>query len=188
MSAERLIAPLDPTGEADISRAWTIPCDGIAVSVGWTPNSSQLSQAGVKFSYDDKLHQLVPVSSPAGVFPAGKVAGVHLLSDQLLDGQRAGLAAAKYLGQYDGELPAQPRHAGPPPSHPYPIFKHAKKKNFVEMDEDLHLTDFINAHQEGYDSVELMKRYKHGGHGPQPGQAGQPQCDAHSRPAQRQVD
>lgn len=164
-----VIAPIGVDGEADLSRASTVACDGIAVSVGWTPNSSLLSQAGVKFRHDELLNQLVPSSWPQSVFPAGRVAGVYDLSDQLADGRRAGLAAAKYLGKYGSELPPSSAHGGSPPSHPYPIFNHAKRKNFVDQDEDLHLTDFVNAHQEGFDSIELMKRYSTVGMGPSQG-------------------
>ena len=39
----------------------------------------------------------------------------------------------------------------------------------MDFDEDLHLTDFVNAHQEGYDSVELLKRYSTVGMGPSQG-------------------
>ena len=54
-------------------------------------------------------------------------------------------------------------------SHPYPIFEHPGHKNFVDLDEDLHLADLANAHQEGFDSVELLKRYSTVGMGPSQG-------------------
>ena len=56
-----------------------------------------------------------------------------------------------------------------PRSHPYPIFEHPGHKNFVDLDEDLHLADLANAHQEGFDSVELLKRYSTVGMGPSQG-------------------
>ncbi len=111
----------------------------------------------------------MPASLPEGVFLAGRVAGVYPLNDQFRDGRRAGLAAAKFLGRFADEIAAQPIQMGSPPNHPYPVFKHAKKKNFVDFDEDVHLTDFVNARQEGYDSVELMKRYSTVGMGPSQG-------------------
>src|SRR5581483_11839896 len=84
------------------------------------------------------------------------------------DGQSAGLEAAQFLGR-PSAVPARPSHKGPPPSHPYPIFAHKKKKNFIDLDEDLHLADLVNAHQEGYDSIELLKRYTTVGMGPTQG-------------------
>ena len=49
------------------------------------------------------------------------------------------------------------------------IFEHPGHKNFVDLDEDLHLADLVNAHQEGFDSVVLLKRYSTVGMGPSQG-------------------
>ena len=87
----------------------------------------------------------------------------------MADGRRAGLAAAKFLGSYNRPSAEIPVHAGPPPSHAYPIVAHKKKKCFVDLDEDVHLADFVNAHQEGYDNIELLKRYTTVGMGPSQG-------------------
>ena len=89
------------------------------------------------------------------------------LDAQREDGRVAGLRAAHYVGYDDGEVPAPPPLGREAPSHSYPIFSHPSKKNFVDFDEDLHLADFVNAHQEGYDSVELLKRYSTVGMGPE---------------------
>jgi sarcosine oxidase subunit alpha len=164
-----VIAPLDSQGAVDAQRTESIACDGIAVSVGWMPNAALPAQAGVKFTYDETLHQLVPHSQPDGIFVAGRMRGVYGLDQQREDGRAAGLAAAHYLDHYDGDVPAPAAPATTAHSHPYPIFPHPSKKNFVDFDEDLHLTDFINAHQEGYDSVELLKRYSTVGMGPSQG-------------------
>ena len=55
------------------------------------------------------------------------------------------------------------------PSHPYPIFDHPQAKNFVDFDEDLQLKDLANAVQEGFDNIELLKRYTSIGMGPSHG-------------------
>ena len=146
-----------------------LACDGIIVSVGWAPAGGLLYQAGARFRYAAAVGQLLPEQVPPGVFAAGRVNGVFDLEDQLADGRRAGLAAARFLGRHDGNVPPRPVHRGPPPSHAYPIFEHKKKKNFVDLDEDLHLSDFANAHQEGYDNIELLKRYTTVGMGPSQG-------------------
>ena len=165
-----VIAPLQPDGEVDARRGEVVACDGIAVSVGWMPNAALLSQAGVKFSYEQTLEQLIPISQADGIFVAGRTRGVYDLAAQRQDGRSAGLAAASASGQQFAAAaavqvePAQTAH-----SHPYPIFAHPSNKNFVDFDEDLHLTDFVNAHQEGFDSVELLKRYSTVGMGPSQG-------------------
>lgn len=46
---------------------------------------------------------------------------------------------------------------------------HPKGKNFVDFDEDIQLKDFHNAAQEGFNNIELMKRYTTFGMGPSQG-------------------
>ncbi|MDX2098901.1 MAG: FAD-dependent oxidoreductase, partial [Leptolyngbyaceae cyanobacterium bins.59] len=55
------------------------------------------------------------------------------------------------------------------PSHPWPIVEHPAGKNFVDFDEDLQYKDFVNAIQEGFDNIELLKRYTTVGMGPSQG-------------------
>lgn len=163
-----VLAPVDSQGVPDTRQAKHIPCDGVAVSVGWMPNAALPSQAGVRFSYDEALEQFTPNTEPEGIFLAGRVRGVFALNAQRQDGTSAGLAAAAHAGlNVEGSTP--PPIDSVPHSHPYPIFPHPKCKNFVDFDEDLHLSDFVNAHQEGYDSVELIKRYSTVGMGPSQG-------------------
>ena len=163
------VCPLDDRGEPQTDRPVHIECDGVATCVGWAPASQLPSQAGVAFGYAANVEQFVPDTMPENVFAAGRVNGVFELDGQIADGHRAGQAAAACLGHHDGPVPEPPKHRGPPPSHPYPIVAHPKGKNFVDFDEDLHLADFVNAHQEGYDSIELLKRYTTFGMGPSQG-------------------
>lgn len=158
-----LLCPVGTSGSVNLD------CDGIIMSVGWAPNADLLYQAGGRFRYASHVEQFIPQTLPAGVFAAGRVNGVFDLDDRIADGRRAGLAAAQFLGRHDGTIPAPLSHQGPPPSHPYPIFPHPKKKGFVDLDEDIHLADFGNAHQEGYDNIELLKRYTTVGMGPTQG-------------------
>ena len=164
-----VVAPLAADGTIDAQRGIEIACDGLVASVGWMPNAALPSQAGVQFAYDEELEQLVPQSCPDGVFVAGRVRGVYDLDAQREDGRVAGLRAAHYAGHGDGEVSVPPPLGREALSHSYPILAHPSKKNFVDFDEDLHLADFVNAHQEGYDSVELLKRYSTVGMGPSQG-------------------
>jgi sarcosine oxidase subunit alpha len=164
-----IICPLDSEGRPETELKTHLDCDGIVTSVGWAPNSGLVSQAGGRFRYTESVEQLIPWEMPVGVFAAGRLNGVFDLESRLADGKRAGLAAASHLGFFKGTIPKAPVHETAPPSHPYPIFSHKGKKNFVDFDEDLHLEDFINAHQEGYDNIELMKRFTTVGMGPSQG-------------------
>ena len=163
------LCPLDEKGQPDLSATERVKCDGVVVSVGWAPAAAPLYQVGAKLHYAEHVEQFVPRSLPDGVFAAGRVNGRFTLKDRLADGHRSGLEAARFLGACCETPPEAPFHQGPAPSHPYPVFSHPDKKNFVDFDEDIHLADFVNAHQEGYDNIELVKRYTTVGMGPSQG-------------------
>jgi len=156
------ICPWDGQGKADLSRAVFIPCDGVAVSVGWAPAAALLYQAGTKMSFDDACQQFVPERLPADVFAAGRINGVYGLQECLADGERAALAALGVAATENLPTTAQA-------SHPWPIVEHPKAKNFLDFDEDLQLKDFANAAQESFDNIELMKRFTTVGMGPSQG-------------------
>jgi sarcosine oxidase subunit alpha len=102
------------------------------------------------------------------VFAAGRVNGVYDRGDKLEDGTRAGLAAARHAGFVSHAAVAVERERTPQ-SHPYPIVEDAGAKSFVDFDEDLQPKDFANAAQEGFDNIELLKRYTTVGMGPSQG-------------------
>jgi sarcosine oxidase subunit alpha len=85
------------------------------------------------------------------------------------DGDSAGQLAAAYALGKPAVPKDRPARASIPVSHPYPIFAHPKGKNFVDMDEDLRVEDIVNAAREGFDNIELLKRYSTVGMGPSQG-------------------
>ena len=162
------IRALDAAGRAS-GAARTIACDGIVVCVGHSPRDGLLRQAGGAMAYDQVLHRHVPEALPEGVFAAGGVAGVDG-DAAAADGRRAGRAAAALLGMAPADGPAEPAdHRSAEPSHPYPIFAEPHAKAFVDLDEDLTVDDLAHAVQEGYDDIELLKRYATVGMGPSQG-------------------
>lgn len=170
-----VICPLDTTGKPQTQSSQTITCDGIVMSVGWAPSANLLYQAGAQMEFDDRLQQFVPEILPQGVFACGRVNGVFDFEQKLFDGHRAGWEAAAYLGLCKslGAKGSSPVHTyrskQESPSHPYPITEHPQGKNFVDFDEDLQFKDFQNAVQEGFDNIELLKRYSTVGMGPSQG-------------------
>ncbi len=148
------------------TKSGEITCDGVFVSVGWAPAAPLLYQAGTKMRYDDSVHQFVPEKLPDGAFACGRVNGIH--TARSLDGERAGSAAAAHCGfGVDRAIfvPAETES----PTHPWPIVAHPQGKNFLDFDEDLQVADLENAIQEGFDNIELMKRYSTVGMGPSQG-------------------
>jgi len=82
----------------------TWPVDTLCVSVGLSPLSELLWQAGCKMVFVPELGGYVPyrdkymATSVRGVFAAGDAAGVEEASSAMVGGELAGLSAAKYLG------------------------------------------------------------------------------------------
>ncbi len=158
----------EATATADVNKAVTIDCDGIAMSAGWAPAAALLYQSGIGMGYNNDIQQFVPNRLPKGIFAAGRVNGVYSLEARLADGARAASEAADLLGKKTTAISVE-AHQGTSPSHPYPFVHHPKGKNFVDFDEDIQIKDFINAAKEGFDNIELMKRFTTVGMGPSQG-------------------
>ena len=145
-----------------------IDCDLIVTSVGTSPLGQLLCHSGGRMVYDEALHGFVVDTLPKGAFAAGSVNGRHDVDAVLADGRRAGWEAAKAAGlATDGEPPP----LGPRDSlnHPWPIFPHPKGKDFVDFDEDQTVRDLENAVADGFEDIELVKRYTTTGMGPSQG-------------------
>ena len=146
-----------------------LSCDGVAMSVGWTPADGILRQGNTRMEYDTGLEQFLPVECANGMFAAGRVNGIYALEDQLEDGRCAGAEATAFIGLTKPGKSKRPPREGSPQSHPHPISDHPKGKNFIDLDEDVQLKDIVNSIKEGYDSPELLKRYSTLGMGPSQG-------------------
>ncbi len=155
-------------------RAWTaMPC---CVSTGWMPALQLLLARGGTLRFDAALGQHVPAcTAPRCVRGRSRQWLLRLRRAHRrwrAAGERAAQSAAR----------AQPRIA--PTAAPRDTHSHSHRraavpspggKEFVDLDEDLTLADLANAAQEGFDSVELLKRYSTRGHGALAGQAVEPQ-------------
>jgi sarcosine oxidase subunit alpha len=163
---------LSPVGSDGLARggARRVACDLLAVCGGAAPASSLLLQAGAQARYDEERCRFRPGALPPGVFAAGAVAGDEELTLAELSGAVAGAAAAFELGHGEAgdhataeserrrieELSTPPARIAPP------AVAHdgkGKGKAFVDLDEDITAKDVRYAAAEGYDSIELSKRY-----------------------------
>ncbi|WP_434664724.1 glycine cleavage T C-terminal barrel domain-containing protein [Paraburkholderia sp. A3BS-1L] len=167
------VGAMPPAGmTAPVDRTRQIECDTLLMSVGWAPAANLLYQAGTAMRYDTGVEQFVPDKLPEGVFACGRVNGVYTFESKLQDGRRSGALAAAHVGLLGGApdsrstaIAREPES----PSHAWPIVAHPAGKNFVDFDEDLQLKDFENAVQEGFDNIELLKRFSTNGMGPSQG-------------------
>lgn len=164
------------------SKSRQADCDLLVLACGFMPANELLYQAGGKFAWSKDLNEFIPLELPATVFAAGEAAGTHLLEDVEQEGVLAGLEAARSAG-FGTDVVGR-RIAGVPiPSKsssgigarlsqivaerratrqswtalPLPASK--SKKDFVCLCEDVTVADVAHAIEEGYDSIELLKRY-----------------------------
>ena len=170
------VCALDPNGNANAQNAQQSPCDGVVMSVGWAPTDGLLNHVGGKMSYSQPLEQFIPDVLPPGTFAAGRVNGFYALEDRLADGRRAGIAAAVHVGKISSSHAAaietkKVERNSVSHNHPFPIIDHPQGKVFVDFDEDVQYKDILNAEQEGFDNIELLKRYSTFGMGPSQGKA-----------------
>lgn len=138
-----------------------IACDVIAMSGGWSPTVHLTSHTGVRPVYDADIGAMVPGPWPTGVSGAGAVTGARQ-GDPLADGHAAGTDAARRIGGLfaSGDPPR------PTSSWTYgwgPVARHRPQahrgKAFVDFQNDVTTRDVVLAHEEGYESLEHLKRY-----------------------------
>lgn len=145
-----------------------LPCDMLIVSGGWTPTLHLLSQRGPKPVYDEKLATLVADATPEGYHLVGAAATNLSVRSCVESGLKAGAAAAEACGfssasaanSAAGDLPGESDDIGTVPVWEVPNAIGGKsRKKFVDLQHDVKADDVSLAYREGYDSVELLKRY-----------------------------
>jgi sarcosine oxidase subunit alpha len=143
--------------------AVSIDCDVLGVSGGWNPVVHLTSHGGIKPTYREDIAAFVPGGFAAGHFGCGAVMGSFGVNACLREGVAAGRAAAAHAGH-----PA----TGPDPDLPgvredrlysiLPVWEPVEKpsgKAFVDLQTDVTSHDIKIARDEGYLSVEHLKRY-----------------------------
>jgi sarcosine oxidase subunit alpha len=172
------VAPVGAAaGAVEIARLRRLNCDALLLSTGWAPALQLAAQAGARVLFDEARQQHRATDLPPGLFVAGRAAGEFEFGARLADGRRAGAAAAAVAvgttAAHRSVVPTPAPTPTPAPgaaaTHAFAIFDHPRGKNFVDFDEDLQVKDLENAAQEGFDSVELMKRFSTVGMGPSQG-------------------
>ncbi len=149
--------------------AWSrVECDALLLSTGWMPALHLALQRGATVRFDTQTGQHMPGALPAGMFVAGSANGCFAMDARARDGATAGASAAMHAAGSRGTSTATRVRDTHSHSHPAPLFAGGGKE-FVDLDEDLTLADLANAAQEGFDSVELLKRYSTVGMGPSQG-------------------
>jgi sarcosine oxidase, subunit alpha len=162
-----------------------VSCDLLVLATAYMPANGLLYQAGGKFRWDETLNEFIPDALPDDVFAAGEVTGTHTFADIEREGELAGIQAALAAGYGTAsdraraaELAAtvQQRQAERTPQTLYHLPEQEGKRDFVCVCEDVTRKDIRYSVEEGYDSVELLKRYSTVSMGPCQGKM----CNMHA--------
>ncbi len=147
-----------------------IECDLLCTSVGFTPTYQLPCHAGGRLVYDEVRAFFNIENLPAGLHLAGSVQGCWELEEVRDQGRHMARVAAAELDllQVDAQTQMEEKRSSGP-NFDWPIFPHPKGKEFVDFDEDLQIADIVNATRDGYEDIQLVKRYSTLGMGPSQG-------------------
>lgn len=144
------------------AHAASIECDVLGVSGGWSPTVHLSSHGGIKPKYEEKIAAFVPGGFAANHSGAGAMMATFGIAAAIAEGANAGARAAAHAGfsktrpvlapeaMTDNTFAIEP--AWPPAAG-------GKGKAFVDFQSDVTAKDIKNAKDEGYLSVEHLKRY-----------------------------
>ena len=137
-----------------------IALDCLAVSGGWNPNVHLTCHHGGRPAWRQDVAAFVPGSNlPAGMTVAGAANGAFTTAAALADGHGAAVAALDGLGHSApaGDPPdASDEAAG------ITAFWHVRESRgraWLDLQNDVTVKDVVQAHREGFRSVEHLKRY-----------------------------
>ncbi len=162
----------------------TVDCDLLVTAVGWTAPTSLLNMAGDRPVYDPAAARFFPGAKIDTVLTTGGIAGDGSAEELVAHGTATGqLAAARAAvaahrlqaftarsAPVSGEEPAWPADERTDLGREdHPELFRSTTHGIVDFSEDVGSKDLIEAATEGYDSVELLKRYTTATMGPAQG-------------------
>ncbi len=155
-------------------------CDLLAVSGGWSPAVHLHAQSGAKPVFDMEKACFVPGPAVQNECSVGAASGIFSAREAVGGGYRAGISASENAGyqtvdlpeiqevsvDYANEYDIRPLWQVPGPG------SSDRSKRFVDFQNDTTVKDIKVAVQEGYQSIEHLKRYTLLGFGTDQGKLG----------------
>lgn len=160
--ATRVVGPNSCAAEGE-----AIDCDLLCVSIEDAPAGGLLAHNGATFGASANRALPHLVSLAPHVFAAGTVAGTRSVQQAVTSGQDAGESAGADVA---GSLTVV-KHRPTPITNElvWPVFPHPHGREFVDLDEDVTIREIHDALAEGFQDIELLKRYSTVGMGPSQG-------------------
>ncbi|MGB0844482.1 MAG: FAD-dependent oxidoreductase, partial [Alphaproteobacteria bacterium] len=169
------VQPLEANGRLRVNsvrltnadgKDFSVTCDTIAMSGGWTPSVHLASQAGGKPVFDRRIQAFVPGKPREDWVSCGAINGRFETKNCFVDGLTTIRKTLNELGVgQDGRtavpvveavLPMKGQRDAEPLLN---INVKKPSKAFVDFQHDVTAKDIALAHQEGFVSVEHLKRY-----------------------------
>jgi sarcosine oxidase subunit alpha len=162
----------------------TVDADLLVTAIGWTAPTSLLNMSGDRPMYDPGAARFFPDRTPDNVLVTGGLAGDGSVDGLIEHGRQTGhlaasrasavahrlQAATARAAAVDGPEPAMPADTRSPLSRDsHPELYRSTTHGIVDYSEDVGSKDLVSATREGYDSVELLKRYTTATMGPAQG-------------------
>jgi sarcosine oxidase subunit alpha len=152
---------IEAAAEGGVRRRRRFSCDLVLMSGGYAPSVHLFSQSRGRLQWDDAARVFVPAESAECERSAGACRGVHGLAAVLADGAAAGAGAAQACGHaavaQRHEVSGEESAAGAAPVAAAPV--DGGRKAFVDWQNDVTTRDLALATQEGFRSIEHIKRY-----------------------------
>ncbi len=152
-----------------------LECDLLAVSGGWNPSVQLWVQSGGTLQYDENSAAFVPNTSDQNVSSIGSAAGCFNHSKVLRDSRNKAVQVLKESGYdtHNGGFADDHRDEDAYRIEPkWEVECAGRGKAFVDLVNDVTTADMRLAIREGYDDIELLKRYTTLGMGLDQGKTG----------------
>jgi len=134
----------------------SLSCDLLCMSAGWNPNAQLVAQLGTSFAFDTRANALLPSAQVGLTLSSGACRGLSSINDCITDGHRQALRA---IAQIKSKTPAEDKLPVIPAAGNTPTYHDGRGKAFVDLQNDVTRADLELAVHEGYQHVELVKRY-----------------------------
>lgn len=137
-----------------------ITCDGLAMSGGWNPNLHLTAQHRTRPVWDEAIAAFTPTPGAVpGQAVAGAARGTFSTAGALREGAAAAQAALADLGMYMSQSPVPVAEDAPTRVSAFWQVSGTKGRAWLDFQNDVTTKDVKLAHQEGFRSVEHLKRY-----------------------------
>ena len=138
----------------------SISCGALGVSGGWNPTLSLTCHQRGRPVWNDEIAAFVPGSNlPSGMTVAGAANGTYSTAGALLEGFKKSSQALDEMDLKTKSIVLPDAEVGAGSQSPFWHVGEGKGRAWLDFQNDVTVKDVTLAHQEGFRSVEHLKRY-----------------------------